>query len=309
MRPRESRSCQRTRVTALCDHEDARIRTSFFDSTPQGRAVIYLPVIWQAIALFLLLPQDLAAEIVVMRDGTVHRGSVAKQDAAGMEVRTRDGIVVLEKSFIYRIFYDEAQFKVFEQREGPRMAEMRTLSLAWQKKLEAAEKEYDETLEAERAEHERIVSDLKSRYTTDLASARENARSELWSDLWHNAVFPGWTEYRRGELRKASLLSAGAVLALYNLHRSYASLYQAKRDYADPGLPAVYSQLGAAGLALNYIYFVEKTAEVQRRQNAVNLAWFFVGAVWTAGIIDAAFAPAARVNESGQVGLSWTFQF
>lgn len=84
------------------------------------------PVIFRlAAALFMVVPFQLGAEIVVMRDGTVHRGSVVKQDAGSMEVRTKEGTVELEKPFIYRIFYDEAQFKIFEQREGPRLAEMR----------------------------------------------------------------------------------------------------------------------------------------------------------------------------------------
>jgi hypothetical protein len=266
-------------------------------------------VICRLAVLLFLFPLALSAEIVIMRDGTVHRGSVVRQDAGKMEVRTREGMVELEKPFIYRIFYDEAQYKVFEQREGPRLAEMRALSAYWQKRLEDSEREYKETLESERTEHERVTGELKSRYTTDMTAARENARSELWSHLWHNAVFPGWTEYRRTEFRKAALFSAGAVIALYNLHRSYASLYQAKREYADAGLPAVYSQLGASGLALNYIYFAEKTARIQTRQNAVNLAWLFVGAVWTAGLVDAAFAPSASPETPGQVSLGWTVEF
>ncbi|MBL8019926.1 MAG: hypothetical protein JNM27_09690 [Leptospirales bacterium] len=261
-------------------------------------------------ALFVLLPLQLRADIVVMRDGTVHRGSVIKQDAGGMEVRTKDGTVELEKPFIYRIFYDEAQYRVFEQREGPRMAEMRALSAAWQKKIEESEKEHKETLESERTEHERVVGELKSRYTTELGTARQNARAELRSDLWHNAVFPGWTEYRRREFRKSAVFSAGAVLALFNLRRSYSALYQSKREYADPGMPAVYSQFGAAGLALNYIYFEEKTAHIRRKQSAVNLAWLIVGATWTAGLVDAAVAPeAVPSSETGQINLSWTMRF
>lgn len=143
-----------------------------------------------------------------------------------------------------------------------------------------------------------------------MAAARENARSELRSDLWHNAVFPGWTEYRRREFRKAAVFSAGAVLALLNLRRSYSALYQSKREYADPGIPAVYSQFGAAGLALNYMHFEEKTAQIRSKQSAVNLAWLIVGAVWTMGLVDAAVAPELQpASETGQVNLSWTMRF
>ncbi len=229
-----------------------------------------------------------------MRDGSVLRGRVSAQNTSMLTLETSDGIKEMEKTSIFRVFYDEAQFEAFEKREGPRLADMRAQASEWEQRFEAFETQWQEKLDKEKARHAAELKAEKDRASADVASARSNARGELRGELWRSALLPGWPQWRRGQKTAAVLLMSGTAVALINLQQSYTGLYGARNEFADPTAPAVFSQLGAAGLVLNYSYFEDKSALVQKAQARVNLAWLILAAVWTTGIVHTTFMPPAE---------------
>lgn len=195
---------------------------------------------WIILALLLVLPLSLAAEIVYLRDGRVVEGAIIAQDNNYLDIRTATGSQRIAKSQVRRIAYNTAE-------EKARMEKERLALIARQ---EAARRELErlrKLRELEAQAREKQDLELQKKLARERAAAAKIVRESVerkeieapdvpvgyWGFAWRSALLPGWGHMAIGRPVVGGIYMGATALALYNVSQAYGPARRAQKANHD----------------------------------------------------------------------------